>query len=80
MADYSHQLTQVFTNNWASLFKERHFDIEVKKTAAILETYTIGQFGFRDDRVPRAVKQTAESRELRVRLVRGDLGKEIEIL
>ena len=59
MADYSHQLTQVFTNNWASLFKERHFDIEFKKTAAILETYTIWQFGFRDDRVPRAVEQTA---------------------
>ena len=79
MADYSHQLTQVFTNNWASLFKERHFD-KVKKTAAILETYTIGQFGFRDDRVQRAVERTAESWELRVGLVRGDLGKEIEIL
>ena len=80
MADYSHQLTQVFTNNWASLFKERHFNIEFKKTAAILETYTIGQFGFRDDRVQRAVERTAESWELRVGLVRGDLGKEIEIL
>lgn len=64
MADSSRQLTQVFTNNWASLVKERHFDIEVKKAAAILKTYTIGQFGFGDDRapisIPRAAQQTAE--------------------